>query len=648
MGLAARVCMGFPYRGSRTGGFATGALSRRKVNARGHTRGPGQVGAARAGPRAGPSGPRGPLLTRSNNEAQQGEDDHLATAMDPWSVDYSLITPEAIMAMKSPQGDESLSGGCRSVSIPEMGFAAASVDKTLLDTTCSGSFTSNKEEFKRDLLDRIKENAEDWENDKGKESGENSSGARSHDDSLTRSPSGSARISSDPGAPAASPAGSATHARERGVSPVTRSPPGSTVFASPACSPQATHSATPSSTRASSDPLYHAPIGSPAAPDSVVSSPVAGSSMPSPPVLQPVASPPRTRASRGIVKPREYKDGTVRWLLSCTTDEPANLSSALTDSNWKGAMDEEFGALMKNKTWRLVPPRSGHNVIDCRWIYKIKRKADGTIDRYKARLVAKGFKQRYGIDYEDTFSPVVKIATVRLVLALSVSRGWSLRQLDVKNAFLHGVLEEEVYMRQPPGYEDSAHPNYICKLDKALYGLKQAPRAWYSRLSSKLLALGFVASKSDTSLFIYRCVDDRRSTGGFAVFFGPNLISWSAKKQATVSRSSTEAEYKSVANATSEMIWVQSLLTELGGLKVAVEDMKIELSRLPPVCESFFEKSIPLELLRDIEDSDAFLEEAGRGILRPTASPLVRVEEAVELKAGDEMAAADARRTGLP
>jgi histone deacetylase 1/2 len=176
----------------------------------------------------------------------------------------------------------------------------------------------------------------------------------------------------------------------------------------------------------------------------------------------------------------------------------------LADPHWQGAMDEEYNALMQNKTWRLVPPQRGTNIIDCRWIYKIKRKADGTIDRYKARLVAKGFKQRYGIDYEETFSPVVKIATVRLVLALAVSKGWSLRQLDVKNAFLHGVLEEEVYMRQPPGYEDKLRPNYICKLDKALYGLKQAPRAWYSRLSLKLLALGFVAAKSDTSLFIYR------------------------------------------------------------------------------------------------------------------------------------------------
>jgi histone deacetylase 1/2 len=192
----------------------------------------------------------------------------------------------------------------------------------------------------------------------------------------------------------------------------------------------------------------------------------------------------------------------MRWILTCTANEPANLADALQNTHWRKAMDEEFDALQWNNTWRLVPSHAGKNVIDCHWIYKIKRKSDGSIDRYKARLVAKGFKQRYGIDYEDTFSPLVKIAIVRLVLALSVSRGWSLRQLDVKNEFLHGVLEEEE--REPPGYEDKDKPHHICKLDKALYGLKQAPRAWYSRLSAKLINLGFIASKSDMFLFIYR------------------------------------------------------------------------------------------------------------------------------------------------
>ena len=166
-------------------------------------------------------------------------------------------------------------------------------------------------------------------------------------------------------------------------------------------------------------------------------------------------------------------------------------------------MSIEYDALMKNKTWHLVPPTRNKNIIDCKWVYKIKRKSDESIDRYKARLVAKGFKQRFGIDYEDTFSPVIKSATIRLVLSIAISRGWSLRQLDVQNAFLHGVLEEEVFMRQPPGYEDQSAPHYVCKLDKALYGLKQAPRAWYSRLNMQLQKLGFIPSKADTSLFFY-------------------------------------------------------------------------------------------------------------------------------------------------
>jgi hypothetical protein len=125
----------------------------------------------------------------------------------------------------------------------------------------------------------------------------------------------------------------------------------------------------------------------------------------------------------------------------------------------------------ENNTWQLVPPIKGRNIIDSKWVSKIKRKADGTLDKYKAHLVAKGYKQRYKIDYEDTFSPVIKMSTIRAILSIVVSKGCSLRQLDVQNAFLHGVLEEEVYMKQPPRYDDKTRPGYVCKLDKDLYGL---------------------------------------------------------------------------------------------------------------------------------------------------------------------------------
>jgi hypothetical protein len=209
---------------------------------------------------------------------------------------------------------------------------------------------------------------------------------------------------------------------------------------------------------------------------------------------------PHTRLQAGVRRPKVCNDGTVRYGLFTSSGEPQCLEEALEDHNWKNAMNVEYEALIKNKTWHLVPPQKGRNIIDCKWVYKIKCKADGSLDRYKAGLVAKGFKQRYGIDYEDTFSPVVKSTTIRIVLSIAVSRGWSLRQLDVQNAFLHGYLEE-VYMKQPLGYEDKTRFNYVCKLDKALYGLKQAPRAWYSRLSTKLQNLGFTPSKADTSLF---------------------------------------------------------------------------------------------------------------------------------------------------
>lgn len=136
---------------------------------------------------------------------------------------------------------------------------------------------------------------------------------------------------------------------------------------------------------------------------------------------------PHTRSQSGIIKPKVYTDGQIRYNFLTISIEPQSVDEALTDEKWKEAMDCEYGALIKNKTWHLVPAREERNIIDCKWVYKIKRKGDGSLDRYKARLVAKGFKQRYGIDYEDTFSPVVKAATIRVVLSIAVSRGWYLR-----------------------------------------------------------------------------------------------------------------------------------------------------------------------------------------------------------------------------
>ncbi|CAM8893220.1 unnamed protein product [Rhodiola kirilowii] len=406
-------------------------------------------------------------------------------------------------------------------------------------------------------------------------------------------------------------------------------------------------------------------------------------------------------------------------------------------------MKEEFDALIKNKTWDLVSRPMHANVVSGKWLFKHKFGADGTLTRYKARWVARGYSQQQGMDFDETFSSVVKPATIRTVLCLALARDWPIHQFDVKNAFLHGTLKETVYCQQPQGFEDPSYPTHVCRLRKALYGLKQAPRAWFQRFAQYLVRIGFKGSKSDPSLFTYKhhareahllvyvddiiltasdssflrniisilskefamtymgslhyflgisvtknhdglllsqekyayeilqkeklsecnpsrtpvdastklgkdageqvsdptlyrslagalqyltftrpdisyavqqcclfmhdprekhfsalkrilryikgtaslglqlsrssindlsaysdadwagCPDSRRSTSGYCVFLGNNLISWSSKRQPTVARSSAEAEYRAVANAVADTCWIRSLLTEL-------------------------------------------------------------------------------------
>ena len=167
-------------------------------------------------------------------------------------------------------------------------------------------------------------------------------------------------------------------------------------------------------------------------------------------------------------------------------------------------MQQEFDALHHNWTWDLVLASSAQNLVGYKWVYRVKYNPDGSINRYKARFVANGYHQLLGWDYTETFSPVVKPVTVRVALTIVVHHGWSLKQLDVNNAFLQGTLNEEVYVSQPPGFVNSDYPNHVCRLQKALYGLKQAPRAWYQELRGYLLSLGFINAVSDASLFIYR------------------------------------------------------------------------------------------------------------------------------------------------
>jgi hypothetical protein len=235
----------------------------------------------------------------------------------------------------------------------------------------------------------------------------------------------------------------------------------------------------------------------------------------SPPVPSPIA-PSRThtmitRSQNNIHQPKIPTDGTLRYplphalhtSLTAHDTEPTCFTSASKHQEWRTAMAEEFNALIKNGTWDLVPYNPSMNVVGAKWVFRLKRKADGSIERYKARLVAKGFHQQPGINFGDTYSPVVKPITIRTILSLAVTAGWEIKQIDVSNAFLHGFLQESVYMVQPPGFVDVNAPSAVCHLKKAIYGLKQVPRAWFQRLSSKLFDLGFHGSRNDSSLFIF-------------------------------------------------------------------------------------------------------------------------------------------------
>ncbi|CAL8141056.1 unnamed protein product [Prunus armeniaca] len=183
---------------------------------------------------------------------------------------------------------------------------------------------------------------------------------------------------------------------------------------------------------------------------------------------------------------------------------PTKLQDALSNPKWMDAMNVEMDALNKNKTWDLVPLSRGKTAVGCRWVFTLKHKADGSIDRYKARLVAKGYTQTYGVDYLETFAPVATLNTVRVLLSLAANRDWPLLQFDVKNAFLHGDLKEEIYMDLPPGIPVTSKEGVVCKLRKSLYGLKQSLRAWFARFAASMKKFGYVQSNSDHTLSLKR------------------------------------------------------------------------------------------------------------------------------------------------
>eukprot|EP00253_Pinus_taeda_P003527 PITA_03527 len=180
--------------------------------------------------------------------------------------------------------------------------------------------------------------------------------------------------------------------------------------------------------------------------------------------------------------------------------DPDTFAEASGHPYWEAAMNEEYHSLLANDRWDLVPLPKGRKLVRCKWVYRTKYAPDGKVDKHKARLVAKGFSQVEGIDYTETFSPVAKMNSIRLVLSLAASLTWEVHQMDVKSAFLHGDLHEEIYMEQPIGFIQT-DSSLVCRLKKSLYGLKQAPRAWYTKMDSFLLESGFSRCYSDNTVY---------------------------------------------------------------------------------------------------------------------------------------------------
>lgn len=250
------------------------------------------------------------------------------------------------------------------------------------------------------------------------------------------------------------------------------------------------------------NPLPPGSLPSPFPPETIPvdSLPVAETPPPRPP------TPPRQvrRSTRTRKAPVRYGHSSKSAVINGDPTVPKTWGQLLKSpdkSKWLKAADEEFASLMGMDTWRLVPRPQKRKIIKSKWVFKIKRRPDHSIQKLKARLVAMGYSQLKGVDYTEVFSPTLRLETLRTIYSLLAIKKWAGRQVDFKTAFLNGHLEESIYMEQPPGFEDPAHPDYVCELQRSIYGLKQSPRQWNKELHAALIKLGLQHSKYDPTLY---------------------------------------------------------------------------------------------------------------------------------------------------
>ncbi|KAI3770985.1 hypothetical protein L6452_02134 [Arctium lappa] len=282
--------------------------------------------------------------------------------------------------------------------------------------------------------------------------------------------------------------------------------------------------------------------------------------------------------------------------------EHTRVSEALKDLDWITAMQEELNQFESLKVWRLVPRPEGKTIIGTKWVFKNKKDEDCIVVINKARLIAKGYRQEEGIGYDETYAPVARIEAIRMFVAYTAHRNFTIYQMDVKTAFLNGILKEEVYVSQLEGFVNAEKLDRVYILDKALYGLKQAPRALYDVLSKNLVKSGFLKvvkqilrylkGTADLGLWYPKdtgfeqtsyshvdhggCMLDMKSTSGHIQFLGDKLVSWTSKKQLCVSTSIAETEYVVAASCCSQVLWMRTQLRDYG----------FQYNKIPIYCDS--------------------------------------------------------------
>ncbi|KAJ7962205.1 Retrovirus-related Pol polyprotein from transposon TNT 1-94 [Quillaja saponaria] len=312
----------------------------------------------------------------------------------------------------------------------------------------------------------------------------------------------------------------------------------------------------------------------------------------------------------------DQTEDPITHFALCSDCDPTTFESDVKESKWQKAMNDEIEAIQKNDTWELSKLPKGHKTIGVKRVFKTKLKENGEVDKYKARLVAKGYKQEYGVDYTEVFAPVARHDTIRLVIALAAHNSWPIFQLDVKSAFLHGNLEEQVFVEQPPGYIKIGNEHKVYKLKKAFYGLKQAPCAWYSCIEAYFLKeddliftgndnvmfeefkksmmvefemfdlgmmhyfLGIEVVQSANRIFISqkkymenptqmhllaakKIFRYLQGTRDFGLFYNKGAVSWSSKKQPIVTLSTTEAEFVAATACGCQAIWLRRIFEDL-------------------------------------------------------------------------------------